>query len=321
MHKEQFLQTLQAEQAAWEAFLTAIPNAQREQAGLYGQWSVKDVVGHVAAWERYLTGRLRGHLRNDSATPAELWGELVPPDELEDDALNDWMAAQLRARSFEAILGMQCEVRSQLIGAVQAMREELLTTVGVKVKGLPFHPDDPFWRVIASMSYSHARDHMAGLQTALPAATATDVDAIQTLYHQLLNRWDQQDAAGMAVLFAKDGHVVGFDGSPMNGRAEIAAVLGGIFAHHQTATYVSKVRELRMISGEVALLRAVVSMVPPGGSDIHPAFNAIQSLVAVKQAGEWRVALFHNTPAAFHGQPEASAALTEELAAWRRATR
>jgi hypothetical protein len=81
MNKEQFLQTLQTEQALWEAFLTSISVAQREQAGIYGTWSVKDVIGHVAAWERYMTGRLQAHLRNDAATPNELWGEFIPPDE------------------------------------------------------------------------------------------------------------------------------------------------------------------------------------------------------------------------------------------------
>lgn len=167
MNKAQFLQQLQAEQTAWEAFLATIPAAQREQADFYGKWHVKDVVGHVAAWERYMTGRLRAHLRNEAATPHELWGECIPPADLADDALNDWMAAQLSNRSFDAVLGMQREVRAQCIGAVQAMSEELLTSVGARVKGLPYHQDEPLWLVIASMSYNHAQEHLTGLQEAI----------------------------------------------------------------------------------------------------------------------------------------------------------
>lgn len=117
----------------------------------------------------------------------------------------------------------------------------------------------------------------------------------------------------MAALFAEDGNVVGFDGSQMNGRVEIASTLGGIFAHHQTARYVGKVREVRLLSSDTAILRAVVGMVPPGGADINPAVNAIQSLVAVRHSGQWQVALFHNTPAQFHGRPELSDALSAEL--------
>jgi hypothetical protein len=56
-------------------------------------------------------------------------------------------------------------------------------------------------------------------------------------------------------------------------------------------------------------------MVPPGASDINPATNAVQSLVAVRREGVWRIALFHNTPAAFHGRPEESEKLTDELRA------
>jgi uncharacterized protein (TIGR02246 family) len=86
-----------------------------------------------------------------------------------------------------------------------------------------------------------------------------------------------------------------------------------VFADHMTASYVGKVREVRFLQEDTAILRAVVGMVPHGQSDINPAVNAIQSLVAVKRLGQWKVALFHNTPAAFHGRPEAVEQLTAEL--------
>jgi uncharacterized protein (TIGR02246 family) len=116
-----------------------------------------------------------------------------------------------------------------------------------------------------------------------------------------------------ASFFTKDGNVVGFDGSQMKGTDEIESEISRVFAHHQTATYVSKVREVRFLSLEIALLQGVAGMVPPGGNDINPSVNAIQSLVATRQGDEWRIALFHNTPAQFHGRPELVQALTEEL--------
>ena len=57
----------------------------------------------------------------------------------------------------------------------------------------------------------------------------------------------------------------------------------------------------------------LVGMIPHGQADIDPSLNAIQSLVAVTRRNQWKVALFHNTPAAFHGRPESVAQLTEEL--------
>lgn len=136
---------------------------------------------------------------------------------------------------------------------------------------------------------------------------------IEKLYKELLDFWNKQDAKGMASLFAKDGSIVGFDGSQMNGKMQIESEIGQIFSSHQTASYVGKIREIRFLSPDIALLRAVAGMVPPGKKDINPAVNAIQSLIAVKDNGTWRISLFQNTPAQFHGRPELAEALTKEL--------
>ena len=136
---------------------------------------------------------------------------------------------------------------------------------------------------------------------------------VQSLFRALLNCWNDRDADAFAGLFAADGNVVGFDGSPLNGRAEIAAALRQIFADHQTAAYVAKIREVRFLAGGAAVLRAVAGMVPPGQSDINPAVNAVQTLIAVNDAGRWRIAVFQNTPAQFHGRPELVQDLTAEL--------
>jgi uncharacterized protein (TIGR02246 family) len=133
------------------------------------------------------------------------------------------------------------------------------------------------------------------------------------LYQQLLDAWNNRDAAAFAALFSEDGSVVGFDGSPMNGRAEIASALEGIFGGHQTARYVAKVREIRRLAADVLFIRSAVGMVPPGKAELNPAVNAIQSVVAGGRGADMRIALLHNTPAAFHGRPEVAEQLTREL--------
>lgn len=133
------------------------------------------------------------------------------------------------------------------------------------------------------------------------------------LYGQLLTSWNSRDADAFAALFADDGNVVGFDGSQVDGRPAIAAHLRAIFADHLTAAYVGIVREVRLLAPDVALLRAVAGMVPPGQADINPAVNTIQSLIATQRDGVWRIVLYQNTPAQFHGRPELVAQLTEEL--------
>src|SRR5690348_14637904 len=154
-----------------------------------------------------------------------------------------------------------------------------------------------------------------GADATMNAPHATNEPAVRTLYQELLASWNRRDAAGFAALFAEDGNLVGFDGSPLDGRAEIETHLRQIFTDHPTASYVGKVREVRFLTPDVAMLRAVAGMVPPGQSDIHPAVNTIQTLVAVRQAAGWSIAVYQNTPAQFHGRPEMSQALTDELRA------
>ena len=138
---------------------------------------------------------------------------------------------------------------------------------------------------------------------------------IKQLHGELLTYWNSQNATGMASLFTMDGNAIGFDGSQMNGSEQIETELKQVFADHQTAKYVWKVRESRFLNSETALLRAIAGMVPPGKKEINPATNAIQSLIAIKQNDIWRIALFQNTPAKFHGRPELVAAMTKELSA------
>jgi uncharacterized protein (TIGR02246 family) len=142
---------------------------------------------------------------------------------------------------------------------------------------------------------------------------STDAEPISSLYQALLDAWNRRDAAGFAALFDEDGNVIGFDGSQMNGQADIKATLRQIFDDHQTGRYVGIIREVRFLLPEVALLRAVSGIVPAGQSDLNPATNAIQSLVAVQKDGHWRIAHYQNTPAQFHGRPELVQQLTEEL--------
>ena len=141
------------------------------------------------------------------------------------------------------------------------------------------------------------------------------------LYTRLLEAWNRRGSDAFASLFTETGSVVGFDGSQMNGREEIASELHAIFADHSTAAYVAKVREVRQIEPQVALVRAVVGMVSPGSTKLNPAANAIQSLLVVLESDQPKIALLHNTPAAFHERPHLREQLTQELTEVLRAGR
>ncbi|HEX9220714.1 MAG TPA: SgcJ/EcaC family oxidoreductase [Gemmatimonadaceae bacterium] len=145
------------------------------------------------------------------------------------------------------------------------------------------------------------------------SSTADWHRATRDLYERFLETWDKRNARDFALLFASDGSLVGFDGSQVNGQLEIGAHLTEVFTHHQTPRYVSIVREVRLLANDVTLLRANTGLIPPDKDDIDPALNAVQSMVAVRKGETWKIALFQNTPAAFHQRPDLSKQLTEEL--------
>lgn len=136
---------------------------------------------------------------------------------------------------------------------------------------------------------------------------------IRALYTQFIDGWNRRSGAGVASGFTDDGDIVFFDGSHYRGRLSIAADLRQLFAEAQTPEYVAVARSVRPLAPGVALLIAHAGMIPPGGNDLDPRLLAVHTLVAAEEAGRWKISLFQETPAAWHGHPDARDALLLEL--------
>jgi uncharacterized protein (TIGR02246 family) len=121
----------------------------------------------------------------------------------------------------------------------------------------------------------------------------------------------------MVSPFAESCLLIGFDGSIMQGRTEIAGAMAAVFADHATGAYVGKVRSAKLVGPGVVLLLAASGVVPAGATELNPSLNSWQTVVAQQQQDGWRIVQMQNTPAQFHGKPELVQQLTEELRAWR----
>jgi uncharacterized protein (TIGR02246 family) len=141
---------------------------------------------------------------------------------------------------------------------------------------------------------------------------------VEELYNQLIDAWNRRDADAFAGLFVLDGETIGFDGTQHTGRGAIAEQLKAIFASHPTQPYVTKIQSVVTVTTDVAIVRAVAGMAPPGKDALEPKLTAIQRLTSVQRAGIWQVALFQTTPAQYHGRADDLAKLTAELEAVRR---
>jgi uncharacterized protein (TIGR02246 family) len=147
------------------------------------------------------------------------------------------------------------------------------------------------------------------------SSQSADEAAIRSLYQQLLDGWNKSSGEAFAGPFAEDSDLVGFDGTHLKGRQEIASFHQQLFDTHLKGTrLVGKIKNTRFLTSDVALMYAVSGTIMAGQTDIEPERNSVQTLVATKgNKGKWLLAAFQNTRAQYLGRPELSQALTEEL--------
>jgi uncharacterized protein (TIGR02246 family) len=126
---------------------------------------------------------------------------------------------------------------------------------------------------------------------------SADEAAVRALYQQLMDGWNQGSGEAFAAVFKEDGDLVGFDGTHLKGRQEIAPFHQQLFDKWlKGSRLVGQVKDVRLLHPDIALMHAVGSTVMRGKSEPVPERDSIQTLVATRQQGdEWRLAAFQNT--------------------------
>jgi uncharacterized protein (TIGR02246 family) len=128
------------------------------------------------------------------------------------------------------------------------------------------------------------------------ANDSADEAAVRALYQQLMDGWNQGSGDAFASVFTEDGDLVGFDGTHFKGRQEIAPFHQQLFDKWlKGSRLVGEVKDVRLLHPDIALMHAVGGTVLRGKSEPVPERDSIQTLVATRQDGEWRLAAFQNT--------------------------
>ena len=138
---------------------------------------------------------------------------------------------------------------------------------------------------------------------------------VEELYANLMEAWNKRDAKAFEDLFILDGDLVGFDGTQAHGQGSIGEHLRQVFDAHATLKYVYRITGVTQISTDVAIVRAIAGMVPPGSKDFDPKLHAVHRMTAVHRGGAYRVALFQNTPARLDNRPQEIEQMTADLRA------
>jgi len=125
----------------------------------------------------------------------------------------------------------------------------------------------------------------------------SDDTEIRERLRGLMRAWGNGDATAYASLFTPDADYVTFSGVNLGGREAIEAAHRALFAGQMRGSTVAGLdtAKIRFLRPDVAVVVAEgrLSLAPEAAPDRRG--NSTATLVAVREAGDWRFAAFQNT--------------------------
>ncbi len=159
MNKRELLDKMSLERSRWEEVLAEVDPGRYEEPSMHGGWSVKDTVGHVAYYERWLFQWLEDAVRGKVTVATHR-------DLLSVDERNALVYAENKDRSLQEILVEAAQVHDRLVQLVKAMPEaDLIDPHRLERYVIPFWGNSqPVWQCIAGDSYEHYAHHTANIR-------------------------------------------------------------------------------------------------------------------------------------------------------------
>jgi hypothetical protein len=128
--KAGWLERIEREWETWEAIVAQVGDAGMDRPGATGDWTFKDVAGHLNGWRERTVDRLEAAAR-DQAPPPTPWPADLSDETAEGtDAINRWIYERNRDRPAAAILAESDEQFRRMRAAVEAVPEDALLTPG-----------------------------------------------------------------------------------------------------------------------------------------------------------------------------------------------
>jgi len=156
----QLLEVMCAARANWGALLAEAGEARLTEAGVEGDWSLKDIIGHIAYYEMWAANNLIAIRRGEPLPHSEYKG-------LELDERNARLYERNRARSLAEVLCESQDSFERSIEAVQGLRDEdLYDPEFTRRSGAD-------WAVIDLLegdTYEHYQDHITSVRAWLDRA-------------------------------------------------------------------------------------------------------------------------------------------------------
>jgi len=154
--RDDLLARMERQWAEWQGLIAAAGNRLTEPGAL-GDWTLKDVIAHVGAYERFVLGLLGGRVRELPPAPPDLGWDT--------DRRNAWLHSLDRDRPADELLAEARDVHRQLVAQVGARSDDELRAPLVEWN------DWPAWRWVLSVTEDHYAEHVPPLRSwlGLPA--------------------------------------------------------------------------------------------------------------------------------------------------------
>lgn len=125
-----WLDRIEGARRTWEEIVSEVGDAGMDRPGAAGEWTFKDVAGHLNGWRELTVDRLEAVARDEAPPPMPWPDDLNYETDEGVEAINRWLHARNRDRPAADILAESREQFARMRAAVETISEENLVTPG-----------------------------------------------------------------------------------------------------------------------------------------------------------------------------------------------
>jgi hypothetical protein len=145
MNKQELIDRIEQAHSDWQSLLTEVGESHMEEPGVTGDWSVKDIIAHIAAWEQRVLDRVESEAKG---TPLEM-------SDWDLDKMNERFYERSRDRSLADVLDEASAVHARFMDFVRSLSEDELFKGG----RYKWTEGEPFYHWVEGNSYGHYEEH------------------------------------------------------------------------------------------------------------------------------------------------------------------
>lgn len=163
--KAALLDWVRRERAGWELLLAEVGEARMNEPGAMGEWSFKDLLSHLTAWQQFAQGPLEEALMGDC--PAPPWPTDLNPEQ-DQSLINRSIYERTRELPVDIVIRDGRATWDQLEERLAALSEDALLAPR---RTAPSHGEPLGAMVIREVTAHFHQDHEAALRAWLAGFT------------------------------------------------------------------------------------------------------------------------------------------------------